>query len=296
MDTTRTLHKAAQDGDLATALRLLQDDPYLVGSREDYKLTPLHRAAMGGHADIAAALLGRSAAVDARDYGGGTALHAAAAHGRSEAAAVLLGGGADPNAADEDGHTPLHFAARAGHVAAATVLLAKGADPNVRGKFTGTPLHEAAEHGHVGMTELLLANGGLANARSGGSHTPLTPWHAAKKAGHGPIAALLREHGGQDKAAQAITIHRAAEFGYLGRLRVLLAEDPALVSARDYLYRRTPLHFAANNGHRQAAELLLAKGADIEARDKKGDTALDRALAMGHPELTELLRQHGAKG
>src|SRR5947208_870402 len=122
-------------------------------------------------------------------------------------------------------------------------------------------MHEAAEHGHVRMIELLLANGGLANARSGGSHTPLTPWHAAKKAGHRAIAALLREHGGQDKAAQAITIHRAAEFGYVGRLQVLLAGDPALVSARDYLYRRTPLHFAANHGHRQAAELLLANGA-----------------------------------
>ena len=76
---------------------------------------------------------------------------------------------------------------------------------------------------------------------------------------------------------------------------MLLAEDPALVSARDYLYRRTPLHFAANNGHRQAAELLLAKGADVETRDKNGDTALDRAEAMGHPELSTLLRQDGAK-
>ena len=34
----------------------------------------------------------------------------------------------------------------------------------------------------------------------------------------------------------------------------------------------TPLHFAADKGHVQVAELLLAKGADIEAKDKVGAT------------------------
>ncbi len=257
MNTTRSLHQAAEDGDLAAAERLLQADPYLVGSREDYKLTPLHRAAVAGHADVIAALLARSAHVDARDHGGGTALHGAAAHGRAEAAAVLLDGGADANAVDEDGHTPLHFAAR----------------------------------GDLGVVQTLLAGGGLANARSGGSHKPFTPWHAARQAGHGAVAALLRDHGGPDKAAQAVSIHRAAEHGYLGRLQVLVKEDPALVASRDYLYRRTPLHWAADHGHKAAAELLLAQGADVGARDKAGDTPLDRAEAMGHADIAELLRR-----
>jgi ankyrin repeat protein len=295
MNDARTLHKAAEDGDLATVERLLRDDPYLIRSREEYRLTALHRAAMAGHADLVTALLGRSAAVDARDYGGGSALHAAAAHGRRDAAAALLDGGADVDPADEEGLTPLHFAARAGHEAVAALLLARGADPNARGKFTGTPLHEAAEHGHRGTVELLLAHGALANARSGGSHQPLTPWHAAREAGHAGIADLLRAHGGQDRAALAISIHRAAEYGYLGRLKVLLKQEPDLVSSSDYLYRRTPLHWAANNGHRQAVEFLLASGADVAARDKNGDTPLDRAEAMGHPELVELLRLGGAK-
>lgn len=296
MDATRSLHKAAEVGDLATVLQLLKDDPYLVASREAYKLTPLHRAAAAGHVDVVAALLVRSAAADARDYGGGAPLHAAAAHGRAEVAAVLLDGGADPNAADEDGHTPLHFAARGGHDAVAAVLLARGSNPNARGKFTGTPMHEAAEHGRLGMVELLLAHGGMANARSGGSHKAFTPWHAARHAGHRAVADLLLSHGGSDKAAEAISIHRAAEFGYLGRLQVLLKEDPGLVATRDYLYRRTPLHFAADHGHRQAAELLLAHGADPGARDKNGDTPLDRAEAMGHPQLVALLRGRAAAG
>jgi ankyrin repeat protein len=291
MDATRSLHKAAQDGDLATAVRLLSDDPYLVKSREEYKLTALHRAAAAGHADLVKALLDRSAQVDARDYGGGTALHAAAKGGHVEAAAALLDRGADPSAPDEEGLTPLHFTARNGHEAVAALLLARGADANARGKFTGMPLHEAAEHGHRAMVELLLAGGGLANARSGGSHTAFTPWHAARQAGHAAIADLLQGHGGRDKAAQAISIHRAAEFGYLGRLTALLKEDPELISSRDYLYRRTPLHFAAEHGHRQAAELLLAHGADVGAQDKNGDTPLDRAGAAGQADLVALLRR-----
>jgi cytohesin len=295
MNDARTLHKAAEDGDLATVERLLRDDPYLVKSQAEYKLTALHRAAAAGHADLVKALLDYSAQVDARDYGGGTALHAAALRGHVDAAATLLDRGADPSAPDEEGLTPVHLAARNGHEAVAALLLARGADPNARGKFTGMPLHEAAERGHRGMVELLLARGGLANARSGGSHTAFTPWHAARQAGHGAIAELLCEHGGRDKAAQAISIHRAAEFGYLGRLNVLLKEDPAQVSSRDYLYRRTPLHFAADHGHRQAVELLLASGADVHAQDKNGDTPLDRAAAMGHPELVELLRPGEAK-
>jgi cytohesin len=294
MDTTRSLHKAAQDGDLATVLNLLGSDPYLVKSREEYKLTALHRAAAAGHADVVKALLDRSAQVDARDYGGGTALHSAATHGHAGAAAALLDRGADPSAPDEEGLTPLHFAARNGHEAAAALLLGRKADPNARGKFTGMPLHEAAEHGKRALVELLLAHGGLANARSGGSHTAFTPWHAARQAGHEAIADLLQGHGGRDKAAQAISIHRAAEFGYLGRLRVLLEEDPALVSSRDYLYRRTPLHFAAEHGHRQAAELLLAARADVRAQDKNGDTPQDRAEAKGHADIVELLRRQGA--
>lgn len=292
-DATRSLHQAAEDGDLATAARLLRANPYLVASREDYKLTPLHRAAAAGHADLAAFLLGNSAAVDAKDYGGGTPLHWAAGHGHADAAAVLLDQRAAPNAVDQEGFTPLHRAAQGGHEAVTALLLKRGADPNLQGEFNGAPLHWAAGRGHLGVVERLLAGGGLANARSGGSHEPRTPWHAAQEAGHRAIADLLREHGGQDKAAAAITVQRAAEADYFGRLQLLVNGDPALVSSRDYLYRRTPLHWAAQGGHRRGVEFLLAHGADRNARDKAGDTPLDRALAMGHAELAGLLRPPG---
>jgi cytohesin len=289
MDATRSLHHAAEQGDLAAVEALLRSDPYLVASREDYKLTSLHRAAMAGHAAVAKALLARSAEVDAKDYAGGTPLHAAAAQGHSEAAAVLLDAGANPNARDQEGHTPLHRAAEGGHAAVTALLLERGADPNVTGQFTGAPLHAAAERGFQGVVETLLDHGASANIRSRGSHTPFTPWHAAKRAGHGAIAAVLKDHGGNDRAAGPILIHSAAEHGYLGRLKVLLKQDPALINTRDVVYRRTPLHWAANNNHPEAAELLLAHGADPSLRDKAGHTPADRARAMGHAVLAERL-------
>ena len=48
-------------------------------------------------------------------------------------------------------------------------------------------------------------------------------------------------------------------------------------------------------GDRKEAESLLQVGADIEARTKKGSTALIVAAARGHTSLVELLLSHGAK-
>ena len=53
----------------------------------------------------------------------------------------------------------------------------------------------------------------------------------------------------------------------------------------------TPLHFAALNGRKEIVELLLANGADVNAKDGEGKTPLDWAYA----ETADLLRKHGGK-
>jgi serine/threonine-protein phosphatase 6 regulatory ankyrin repeat subunit B len=52
---------------------------------------------------------------------------------------------------------------------------------------------------------------------------------------------------------------------------------------------------AAANGHLQVVELLIAKGADINAKDGEGQTALSWAKKQGRDEITALLSKHGAK-
>jgi uncharacterized protein len=48
-------------------------------------------------------------------------------------------------------------------------------------------------------------------------------------------------------------------------------------------------------GNREIVELLLARGADVHAKDKEGQTALSLAIRNNLPEIAEILREAGAK-
>ncbi|RTZ69639.1 MAG: hypothetical protein DSZ35_02165 [Verrucomicrobia bacterium] len=52
-----------------------------------------------------------------------------------------------------------------------------------------------------------------------------------------------------------------------------------------------PRGFAAEKGHKEIVELLIAKGADANAKDVNGKTPLDEAKG----EIADLLRKHGGK-
>ena len=48
-------------------------------------------------------------------------------------------------------------------------------------------------------------------------------------------------------------------------------------------------------GHKEVVELLIAKGADVNARGFLGITSLDRAIDNDKTEVADLLRKHGGK-
>jgi ankyrin repeat protein len=54
---------------------------------------------------------------------------------------------------------------------------------------------------------------------------------------------------------------------------------------------RTPLHFTTT---KEIAELLIAKGADVNAESQRGSTPLHEAASSGHKEIAELLIANGA--
>lgn len=78
------------------------------------------------------------------------------------------------------------------------------------------------------------------------------------------------------------------------RLRLLLAEGHDIKSAIGD-QGLTLLHHAAFQGHLKVAELLLQSGADINARNAMGRTALDIATANGQTEMAKMLRGYAPK-
>jgi ankyrin repeat protein len=82
----------------------------------------------------------------------------------------------------------------------------------------------------------------------------------------------------------------------------LLLERGADVNSRNRraeseFYGMTPLIMNATQDDdcAEATELLLAAGADTNATDAKGMTALAHARAQGLKRITEVLQRHGAK-
>ena len=71
----------------------------------------------------------------------------------------------------------------------------------------------------------------------------------------------------------------------------LLLAKGADVNAKD-TSGSTPLSMAAYAGNKDVAELLLAKGADINAKDKNGNTPLQNAASNGRTDVVDLLKEY----
>jgi len=90
------------------------------------------------------------------------------------------------------------------------------------------------------------------------------------------------------------TFHDAAESGDLEKVKAMLKDNPNLVFSRIFNFGSTPLHAAANNGHKQMVELLLDKGADVNVVDQNDHTPLHHTAGNGHKQVVELLLAKGA--
>ncbi|MBE3041637.1 ankyrin repeat domain-containing protein, partial [Candidatus Bathyarchaeota archaeon] len=86
----------------------------------------------------------------------------------------------------------------------------------------------------------------------------------------------------------------AARFEWQMVAKRLLDTRHINVNAKDNDYRRTPLLWAAENGHEAIVKLLLEKSADVELKDYYGQTPLLGAAGNGHEAIVKLLLQKGA--
>ena len=102
--------------------------------------------------------------------------------------------------------------------------------------------------------------------------------------------------GGADvsrRTSQGTTpLSRAVDAGFKDIVELLIAKG-ADVNAKDN-WNWTPLHSAVY-GHKDIVELLITEGANVNARDGASRTPLFYAKDEGNSEIVELLRKHGAK-
>lgn len=95
-------------------------------------------------------------------------------------------------------------------------------------------------------------------------------------------------------------IFYAVQNGDLEMVKTLLNDNPDLVSSKDNdninysIKGYTPLHLAAERGYNDIVELLLSKGANVNAKDNITMTPLHRAAIEGHYSTVELLLSKGA--
>jgi len=251
--------------------------------------TPLLFAARAGSAEAARLLVKAGADVNDTLPNGMTALVEAAHSGQPDVARVLLDLGADPNAR-EVGYTALHAAVLRSSPDLVKALLAHGADPNLR-LTKGTPVRRNSEDFElpatlVGATPYLLAAKFvepeiMRALAAGGADTRLTM-------PSGETALMLAAGMGASRQ----TDRRGLSVLDGGRIEderlVAEAVGVALTSGPDVnaAARRsgdTALHAAALLGYDQVIRQLAAAGANLEARNERGLTALGLIEPQGKP-------------
>ena len=109
----------------------------------------------------------------------------------------------------------------------------------------------------------------------------------------GVLACLLGQPAFAEEIAGEAPIHLMAKEGNGVEVARILKADPKMRDVRSLL-GSTPLHFAATNADRSAMTVLLAAGADPNARDAEGSTPLHMAAYVSKGKNVQQLLEAGA--
>jgi uncharacterized protein len=281
-----------------------------INAREDKQQTAMMWAAAEGHADVVECLIQAGADFRVSLPSGFNALFFAIREGRSDVVFRLLNAGASVNevmrperrgASRPKAYSPLILAVENGHFELAAALLKAGANPNDR------PAGYASLHA-ISVVRKPIRGDGDPPPIGSGSLNSLDLVRALVT--HGADVNLRLEHGESGRGRFTTTgstplllAARASDVPLL-RLLIELDADPTLANKDN----STPLLAAAGVGalsdgdesagtDEEALEtvrLLLDLGADINATDNNGETAMHGAAYQSRWTLVQLLADRHA--
>jgi ankyrin repeat protein len=347
-DGETALMTVARTGNVEAAKVLLAHGADVNSKEQWRRQTPLMWAVAESHPEMAQELIAHGADVNARQVtwnwerqvtkeprekwmplGGLTPLLFAARQGCVDCARILLKAGAEKNAADPNNISPVLMATINGHYDFAALMLDAGADPNIADETGRTALYAAVDMhtmpesnrpspnvvpnqiSCMDLIQSLLAHGASVNAQlkklqpyrtklDRGDDTMLgtgtTPMLRAAKAGDADVVQALLAKGADPKlptkfgitplmAAAGLgtkeedtTGRKKTEAEAIASIKLCLGAG-AEVNATD-LQGDTALHGAAQKGYDQVVQFLVDRGAKPDIKDKKGRTPLDAAMGL----------------
>ena len=259
--------------------------------------TPLLCAAQQSNGEIVQILLKNGANIDAKNNEGQTALMIAAAQGHKEIVKTFLAHGIHPNEQDDEGTTALMFAAEQGHTEVLQLLLQAEVEKDVQNKHGVTALMMAAKTGQGQALRMLINHKATIDKRDSYNRTALI---SAAQNGRCEIVKILLDAGAfinaQDKSG-ATALIVAASRGYKEIVALLLsrgADRTITFQALNGVRGLTALMIAARNGHDEIVKLLIDQ-TSLNVQAKDGATALMRAAIQGHGKVIETLIEAGAQ-
>ena len=159
--TANKVTAAIEDGDLATVIRLLDQENVALNTPDEDGQPPLHVAVQEGNFKIAEYLLAQGAAVDAVGYHGWHALHIAASLGKLDTVNLCLAYNANIHARTSTQQTALHKAASSRSLPVLRRLVAAGAELEARNDRSMTCLHVAAHKNDEALVRALVLEYGV---------------------------------------------------------------------------------------------------------------------------------------
>lgn len=262
-------------------------DPNLGLDRD--KRTVLHWACMSfSDGEAVKMLVEKNAKVDSKDKTGATPLHYART---KEIAEVLVNAGADVNSRTLKDYTPLHYLAWSTCPSNDTcdLLISKGVDVNSRNNDGQTPLHFACRYGKLYLCRLLLSKGADVNAKDNAGKKPSEVLSTSDPSSANRIRYVLNVYGADLQPIQTTDINRAICNGDYKTVMALLEDKVNLEIASKS--ENPPLCAAASMDEEEVVRALLDRGADVNAKNWRGETALHQSRSR---IIAEMLISHGA--